>query len=88
MLGKIPFTHVLIYSVVQTIAAFLGSGMSFLLYYNQVQKFIGGLRVIDGPKGTAGLFCSFPQEHVTHLTAFFDQVAGTAASCALYSEVD
>lgn len=34
-LGKIPFTHVLIYSVVQTVAAFIGAGLSFLLYYGK-----------------------------------------------------
>jgi MIP family channel proteins len=77
-LGKLPLTHVLIYSVVQTIGAFLGVSMSFFVYKDQVEKFTGGVRTISGAQGTAGIFCSFPPEHVGHLNAFVDQVAGTA----------
>jgi len=38
----------------------------------------GGVLTIDGPKGTAGIFTSFPRTHITLSGAFVDQVAGTA----------
>ena len=43
---------------------------------DQFNKYFGG-RVLLGPKGTGGCFCSYPADHVSNCTAFFDQVAGT-----------
>ncbi|KAK6045513.1 hypothetical protein COOONC_16982, partial [Cooperia oncophora] len=44
---------------------------------DQFVKFAGTYRTIIGPKATAACFCSFPAAHVSNLTCFFDQVAGT-----------
>lgn len=46
----------------------------FIIYLDEIQKFTGGARLIDGPNGTAGLFTSFPKPHITHITSFADQV--------------
>ncbi|CAD1857028.1 Aquaporin-9 [Caenorhabditis elegans] len=77
-LGKLPFKDFLVYCVVQTIGAALGSAAAFGLYYDQFVKFAGAYRTILGPKATAGCFCSYPALHVSNTTAFFDQFAGTA----------
>lgn len=76
--GKLPFTHFLVYIVVQTAGAFVGAAASYGLYYDQfVYHEQGGGKILLGPKGTARCFCSFPEPHVSNLSCFFDQVAGT-----------
>ncbi|EFO82577.1 CRE-AQP-7 protein [Caenorhabditis remanei] len=77
-LGKLPVKDFLVYCVVQTIGAALGSLAAFGIYYDQFNKFAGGYRTIIGAKATAGCFCSYPALHVSNTTAFFDQFAGTA----------
>ncbi|CAP32749.2 Protein CBR-AQP-7 [Caenorhabditis briggsae] len=91
-LGKLPLKDFLVYCVVQTIGAALGSLAAFGLYYgicdhycsnnkfilDQVNKFAGAYRTIIGSKATAACFCSFPAFHVSNTTCFFDQFAGTA----------
>ncbi|CAJ0932211.1 unnamed protein product, partial [Mesorhabditis belari] len=80
-LGKLSVPHFFLYSIVQTAGAFIGAFLSYLVYYDQFQKFSGDRRVLVGALGSAGCFCSFPGTHVSNLTAFFDQVAGTGLLC-------
>uniref|UniRef100_A0A915DVG5 Aquaporin n=1 Tax=Ditylenchus dipsaci TaxID=166011 RepID=A0A915DVG5_9BILA len=61
-----------------TFAAFVGSGLSYMVYTDEIQNYTGGIQAIAGEKATAGLFCSFPKPHISHSTAFVDQVVGTA----------
>ncbi|KAI1705852.1 major intrinsic protein [Ditylenchus destructor] len=86
-LGKLSLVHFFYYSIVQTIAAFLGSGLTFWAYADQIQNFTGGIRAIAGDKATAGMFCSFPKEHISNSTAFLDQVIGTALLCMFIAAI-
>ncbi|VDL73793.1 unnamed protein product [Nippostrongylus brasiliensis] len=51
----------------------------FLIYcvVQTAGAFIGAIRAVAGPKATAACFCSFPAAHLSNITCFFDQVAGT-----------
>jgi len=87
-MGKLSFHHFLLYSVVQTVGAFIGAGLSFSVYSDEIHHFINdvhpssvelaGVLRINGAKATAGMLCSFPQDHISNTTAFIDQVVGTA----------
>ncbi|KAL3070198.1 hypothetical protein niasHT_000614 [Heterodera trifolii] len=77
-LGKLPFAHFLLYSLVQTVGAFFGSALCFHLYRESFEKFDAGIRTVGGPSGTGAIFCSFPDEHIGHYTAFVDEIVGTA----------
>jgi len=65
------------YCIVQFVGAFLGVGLSYLVYYDQILHFTHGAKLITGSNATAGLFCSFPEEHISNYGAFLDQVFGT-----------
>ncbi|KAE9413842.1 hypothetical protein Angca_003731 [Angiostrongylus cantonensis] len=76
-LGRLSAKDLVIYCVVQTIGAFIGAIGAFGIYYDQFVKYAGDVRTIVGPHATAACFCSFPASHLSNLTCFFDQVAGT-----------
>ncbi|KAH7722983.1 CBN-AQP-7 protein [Aphelenchoides avenae] len=78
LMGKITVLELLLFSIVQTLGAFLGSGISFYLYMDHIKNYNGGKRIVVGEKGTGEIFCSFPPEYVTNLTIFVSQVLGTA----------
>jgi MIP family channel proteins len=93
-LGRLSIRHFPYYCLVQTLGAFAGAALSYCVYYGSVLhgssdsttqlhsdeliNFTDGVLTISGPRGTAGIFTSFPKEHITLLTAFTDQVVGTA----------
>ncbi|CAJ0932677.1 unnamed protein product, partial [Mesorhabditis belari] len=77
-LGRLPFHHLVLYTVVQTIGAFLSAFCAYFYYFDQFEKFAGGERSVTGPFATAGAFTSFPDAHVSHVTCFVDQIVGTA----------
>lgn len=83
-MGKLPLMHFPAYCAVQTFGAFLGAGLCYHVYADQLNHFDAGLRSVGK---TGGIFCSFPASHVGHYTAFVDQLVGTGlllfAICAL-----
>ncbi|KAI6222515.1 Major intrinsic protein domain containing protein [Aphelenchoides besseyi] len=76
-LGLLSIPHFFGYVLVQTVGAFLGVGLTYFIYQDQILKFTHGAKLITGQNATAGLFCSFPEAHVTNSSAFFDQIFGT-----------
>ncbi|WKX96147.1 hypothetical protein Q1695_012528 [Nippostrongylus brasiliensis] len=76
-LGRLSLKDFLIYCVVQTAGAFIGAVGAYGIYYDQFWKYAGAIRAVAGPKATAACFCSFPAAHLSNITCFFDQVAGT-----------
>ncbi|XP_072920336.1 aquaporin-3-like isoform X2 [Hemitrygon akajei] len=70
---KFPF-----FFLAQTVGAFLGSGIMFGLYYEKLWLHSNKQLTVIGPNSTAGIFTTFPLEHVSAITGIFDQAAGTA----------
>uniref|UniRef100_A0A0M3HNW4 Aquaporin-9 n=1 Tax=Ascaris lumbricoides TaxID=6252 RepID=A0A0M3HNW4_ASCLU len=77
ILGKISFVHSLLYVVAQMFGAAFGAGLSYIVYYEAINNFDGGVRALDGVNGTGFIFASFPASYLSNSGAFIDQVAGT-----------
>ncbi len=73
-----PWRKVLPYSLAQTAGAFLASAVVFLTYHDAFNVFDGGVRQVEGVKGTAGIFATYPATHLSTLGGVIDQVVGTA----------
>ncbi|VDN88486.1 unnamed protein product, partial [Brugia pahangi] len=93
ILGKISFTHSLLYFIAQTLGAALGTGIMYLVYSvnnfflaltqlspfsEAINAFDGGVRAISGPNATGIIFASFPRAYLSNTGAFIDQMAGTS----------
>uniref|UniRef100_A0A8C6WFS7 Aquaporin 10b n=1 Tax=Neogobius melanostomus TaxID=47308 RepID=A0A8C6WFS7_9GOBI len=76
---KLPF-----YIFFQLLGAFLiwhccYSLLLFVCCAEAIQSYSGGELTVSGPNATAGIFCTFPDEYLSLLGGFIDQVIGTAA---------
>uniref|UniRef100_A0A915PSA7 Aquaporin n=1 Tax=Setaria digitata TaxID=48799 RepID=A0A915PSA7_9BILA len=76
--GKLPAYKFILYSIAQLFGAFMGSVVTFLLYYDGINHFDGGERQTIGTKATIGIFVPWPQEYMTVSGCIFDQFIGTA----------
>ncbi|VDK42615.1 unnamed protein product [Anisakis simplex] len=77
ILGKISLVHSLLFVVAQTFGAAFGAGLSYIVYYEAINNFDGGIRALDGVNGTGFIFASFPAPYLSNTGAFIDQMAGT-----------
>ncbi|VDD96554.1 unnamed protein product [Enterobius vermicularis] len=78
ILGKISFTHSLLYCVAQTLGAAVGAALSYIVYVEAINDFDGGTRSVFGTNTSTGMiFASFPGPHLSNTGAFIDQMAGT-----------
>uniref|UniRef100_A0A8C6SF34 Aquaporin 10b n=1 Tax=Neogobius melanostomus TaxID=47308 RepID=A0A8C6SF34_9GOBI len=66
---KLPF-----YIFFQLLGAFLAAATVALQYYEAIQSYSGGELTVSGPNATAGIFCTFPDEYLSLLGGFIDQV--------------
>lgn len=74
-----PWSKVLPYVLAQLAGAFVAAALVFANYHEALARFDGGVRKIDGPTGTAGIFATYPQDYLsTFPGGFVDQVVGTA----------
>ncbi|RXM92564.1 Aquaporin-3 [Acipenser ruthenus] len=66
-----------VYFLAQTVGAFLGAGVIFGMYFDALWFFGNDNLLVSN--GTAGIFATYPSQHLTLLNGFFDQMIGTAA---------
>jgi len=50
----------------------------YWVYLDALNKFDGGIRMVTGPLKTAGIFATYPGDHLSIGNGFLDQVVGTA----------
>ncbi|KAH7722422.1 Protein AQP-3 [Aphelenchoides avenae] len=81
--GSIPFMWVIWYSIAQTAAGFTGALLTFVYYYDKIQQFDGGIRTVVGPNATAGIFATYPGDHLTFIGSVVDQTVCTAVMCII-----
>lgn len=74
---KFPLTKVPLYFAAQYMGGFVGAALVYITYRDQINHFDKGTRYVTGNLGTAGIFATYPQEHVSTLTCFIDQVIAT-----------
>src|SRR3972149_2445636 len=59
--------------------AFAASAVTFATYREAFDRFDGGLRQVSGPKATAFIFATYPQEFLSNVPGgLVDQIVGTA----------
>ena len=77
--GKLKWRKVPHYIAGQCLGSFTAQVLIFITYYDAFNALDGGIRSAYGQNtSTAGIFATFPPDHVSLLTAMFDQVFGTA----------
>ncbi|XP_016043540.1 aquaporin-3 isoform X2 [Erinaceus europaeus] len=72
-LAREPWIKLPIYTLAQTLGAFLGAGIVFGLYYDAIWDFANNELIVSGPNGTAGIFATYPSGHLDMVNGFFDQ---------------
>ncbi|GMT09548.1 hypothetical protein PFISCL1PPCAC_845 [Pristionchus fissidentatus] len=79
--GKISPIRFIIFAMAQNVGAFIGSFICFLVYYDAINLYDGGIRQVTGPNATAGIFATYPSPNLSILGGCVDQVVGTAVLC-------
>ncbi|MBN3308524.1 aquaporin-3a [Amia ocellicauda] len=79
LLGRDPWKKFPVYFAAQTLGSFLGAGIIFGLYFDAIWGFGQGQLFVVGENATAGIFATYPSDHLTLLNGLFDQLIGTAA---------
>uniref|UniRef100_A0A670JL71 Aquaporin 10 n=1 Tax=Podarcis muralis TaxID=64176 RepID=A0A670JL71_PODMU len=74
LLGQCPWWKLPIFSVVQTMGAFLGAGTVYMLYYDAIHSYSNGTLAVTGPRETASIFATYPAPYLSLGNGFFDQV--------------
>ncbi|XP_034730594.1 aquaporin-10a [Etheostoma cragini] len=77
VLGQLPWGKLVPYCLSQVLGAYLASGLVYLVYYDAIMEFSGGVLTVYGPNETASIFATYPSEYVTLGRSFLDQVVGT-----------
>ncbi|CAF0852714.1 unnamed protein product [Rotaria sordida] len=77
-LRKMKVTQCLFYMVGQTVGAFLASAMVYFVYISHFNLYDGGIRQVEGPNATAGIFYTIPATGVPNWNCLIDAVVGTA----------
>lgn len=75
---RLPWRKVPVYWAAQLLGAFVASVCVYGVYYDALNAFDGGVRHILGPKGTAGIWATYPQSFLSIGNGFADQFLGTA----------
>uniref|UniRef100_A0A8B9CFS1 Aquaporin-3 n=1 Tax=Anser brachyrhynchus TaxID=132585 RepID=A0A8B9CFS1_9AVES len=76
-LAREPWIKLPIYALSQTLGAFLGAGIVFGLYYDAIWAFGNNQLYVTGQNATAGIFATYPSQHLNVVNGFFDQVRGS-----------
>ncbi|CAH2219056.1 aquaporin-9 [Pelobates cultripes] len=79
LLDKLTWRMMLVYWLAQFLGSFVGASFVFFLYYDALYVYSSGNFTVTGPQSTAGIFASYPSEHLSHINGFTDQVIATAA---------
>ncbi|XP_072316684.1 aquaporin-10a [Eucyclogobius newberryi] len=77
VVGHVPWSRLLPYSLSQLLGAYVASALVYLVYYDAIMDFSGGVLTVYGPNETASIFATYPSEFITLGRSFLDQVVGT-----------
>ncbi|XP_039974420.1 aquaporin-10a [Xiphias gladius] len=77
VLGEVRWGRLVPYCLSQLLGAYVASGLVYLVYYDAIMEFSGGVLTVYGPNETASIFATYPAEYLTLGRSFLDQVVGT-----------
>ncbi|KAI6195663.1 hypothetical protein M3Y94_01014200 [Aphelenchoides besseyi] len=72
-----------LYVLVQTLGAFFGALVTYIVYSDAISTFDGGERQIYGSRATAHIFASYPAAHLSFFNGLLDQIVATAVFCLI-----
>lgn len=73
LIGRMSFVRFLTYVAGQFIGSFLASILVFMTYFDSLRNYKGGMYSMD----MAGIFATYPQQHLSILGGLLDQIIGT-----------
>ncbi|KAG8546583.1 hypothetical protein GDO81_018576 [Engystomops pustulosus] len=79
LLQKMSGRLMLVYCLAQFLGSFVGASLVFALYFDALHAYSGGNWTVYGPQATAGIFASYPSEHLSVINGLSDQVIATSA---------
>ncbi|XP_063435545.1 aquaporin-10-like [Mytilus trossulus] len=74
---KVPWKKVPFYMLGQYLGSFLASAVIYFVYYDALNEYDGGTRMVSGPNATAGIWSTYPQHFASVATCFGDQLLAT-----------
>uniref|UniRef100_A0A8D0L312 Aquaporin-3 n=1 Tax=Sphenodon punctatus TaxID=8508 RepID=A0A8D0L312_SPHPU len=74
LLGRCPWWKLPLFAAVQTVAAFVGAGTVYALYYDAIHHYSNGSLDVTGPQETASIFATYPAAYLSLRNGFLDQV--------------
>ncbi|MEQ2157944.1 hypothetical protein GOODEAATRI_007046 [Goodea atripinnis] len=77
VMRKVRWGRLLPYCLSQVLGAYVASALVYVVYYDAIMKFSGGVLTVYGPNETASIFATYPSEYLTLGRSFLDQVVGT-----------
>ncbi|XP_013865158.1 aquaporin-10a [Austrofundulus limnaeus] len=77
VLGQVRWGRLVPYCLSQILGAYVASALVYLVYYDAIITFSGGVLTVYGPNETASIFATYPTEYLTLGRSFLDQVVGT-----------
>ncbi|TWW79199.1 Aquaporin-10 [Takifugu flavidus] len=77
-LGQVSWDRLVPYCLSQLLGAYIASGLVYLVYYDAIMNFSGGVLTVYGPNETASIFATYPSEFLSLGSSFLDQVVGTS----------
>uniref|UniRef100_A0AC34EZM0 Aquaporin n=1 Tax=Panagrolaimus sp. ES5 TaxID=591445 RepID=A0AC34EZM0_9BILA len=75
---EISINRCILYSIVQIAGSFVGAAMTYLVYYDLIDNYDGGIRSVHGAKRTAHIFATYPKDYLTIRGGLVDQISTTA----------
>lgn len=86
-MGRLSGMRFILYSIAQILGGFCASFFTWLLYYDALNAYDGGIRQVEGPLATASIFSTYPKDFLGVGGGIADQVIGTAYLCICVSLV-
>ncbi|VDD86581.1 unnamed protein product [Enterobius vermicularis] len=80
-MGRLSGVRCILYSIVQILGGFCASFFTWVLYYDALNAYDGGTRMVEGELATAGIFSTYPKAFLSVGGGIADQVIGTAYLC-------
>ncbi|KAF6034640.1 hypothetical protein EB796_007060 [Bugula neritina] len=79
LIGRLKWTLLPVYMLAQYLGAFVGASIVYLVYFEAIKNFSGGVMLTDPmyTNATAGIFSTYPQSYLTAGEGLADQVTQT-----------
>ncbi|XP_078062824.1 aquaporin-10-like [Mustelus asterias] len=78
VIGRFPWKRLPFYTIAECLGSFTASATTYCLYYDAIHQFSQGNFTVRGPRGTAGIFATYPVEYLSLQNGFITEVIGTA----------